>query len=438
MKILKYIIPIFILVCFTRCDIDDLANPNGSSTAGFEQDATKSALQTLVTGIEDLTRQDFGFYYDVTSIIGREYYFFTASDPRYTGEVLGKGGVAMDNAGFYGTRPYQGRYRTIKNANILIDGAGNSSLISPEEMNGYLGYAKTIQAHEYLLAANLQGSCGIRINVSDPDNLGPFTSGYDDSLNAIQSLLSEAASHLQSAGSSFPFTLSSAMGGFSDPQSFLTFNKGLSARVALYQGNMSEALSSLSGSFMDMGGDFNRGPARSYSLAGGDFANNLYRVPDQADAIIAHPSYVGDAEAGDGRLSKALLRTTGTLSLDGLSGDYDVWVFTSQEDAVPFMRNEELILIYAEANIGSNNGEATAAINAIRNAAGVGDYTGGADDASLLNEVLFQRRYSLFGEGHRWVDMRRLGRLGDLPLDRAGDLVHDHFPRPVSENDPCN
>ena len=433
MKMIKYIISLFLVASMFSCDIDDLGNPNGSSIAGFDQDATKSSLQTLVTGMEDLVRQNVSFYYDVTSIIGREYYFFTGSDPRYTGEVLGKGDSQLDNAGFYGTRPYQGRYRTVKTANVLIDGANNSTLITPTELNGYLGFAKTMQAYELHLVNNLQFENGIRIDVKDPDNLGPFVS-YNEALAAIQSLLDDAASNLASAGSAFPFGLSEAMAGFSDPQSFLTFNRGLSARIALYQGNKSDALSKLSSSFMDMGGDLNAGPARFYSSAGGDFNNNLYRVPDQADAIIAHPTFVADADPADSRLSKVLLRPSGTLTLDGLSGDYDVYVYKSLTDQVPYIRNEELVLISAEANIGGNNGAAVAAINVVRAAAGLGDYSGGMDDASLLNEVLYQRRYSLLGEGHRWVDMRRLGRLNELPLDRAGDDVWQQFPRPVSEN----
>ena len=97
------------------------------------------------------------------------------------------------------------------------------------------------------------------------------------------------------------------------------------------------------------------------------------------------------------------------------------------------IRNEELILIYAEANIGSNNDEAINAINIIRNAAGIGDYTGGTGSAELLDEVLYQRRYSLFGEGHRWIDLRRTGNLGRIALDRDGDIVHTQFPRPASE-----
>ena len=52
---------------------------------------------------------------------------------------------------------------------------------------------------------------------------------------------------------------------------------------------------------------------------------------------------------------------------------------------------------------------------------------------ALLDEVLKQRRYSLFGEGHYWLDMRRLGRLDQIPKDRTGDIVHEVFPVPLQE-----
>ena len=432
MKHLKYILLSVLLIPFISCQIDDAPNPNGSSIAEFDTDATPGALQTLVTGMEDLLRQEVGFYYDFVSIVGREYYFFTGSDPRFTGEILGRGDSQLDNAGFYGTRPYLGRYRTIRTANVLIDGAMNSSLLTSEDVNGYLGFAQTFQAYEFLLAANLQFQNGIRIDVSDPDNLGPFVT-YDEALAFIQGLLDEAQGNLNSAGSSFPFSLSAGLEGLDTPQTFATFNRGLAARVALYQGNTAGALSNLSSSFMDIDGDLQFGAFRFHSLAGGDFGNTLFRVPDQADAIIAHPSFVDDAEAGDSRLSKVLLRPSGTLTLDDLSGDYDVVRYTSFSDFVPYMRNEELVLIFAEANASSNPGQSVTALNAVRNAAGLPDYTGGMDAASIIDEVLFQRRYSLFAEGHRWIDHRRLGRLAELPLDRVGDDVWVELPRPVSE-----
>ena len=75
------------------------------------------------------------------------------------------------------------------------------------------------------------------------------------------------------------------------------------------------------------------------------------------------------------------------------------------------------------------------AINRVRNAAGIGDYTGATDATSLIEEILIQRRYSLFAEGHRWVDLRRLGRLNAtyVPLDRNGDNIISSFPTPFNE-----
>ncbi|MEK7255441.1 MAG: RagB/SusD family nutrient uptake outer membrane protein, partial [Bacteroidota bacterium] len=92
----------------------------------------------------------------------------------------------------------------------------------------------------------------------------------------------------------------------------------------------------------------------------------------------------------------------------------------------------------AEAEIQLNNlSEGTDALNEIRNAAGLGDYAGAGTKDALIDELLKQRRYSLFGEGHRWIDLRRYGRLGTLPIDRPDDDVFDHFPRPATENESC-
>jgi hypothetical protein len=47
--------------------------------------------------------------------------------------------------------------------------------------------------------------------------------------------------------------------------------------------------------------------------------------------------------------------------------------------------------------------------------------------------MLYERRYSLFFEGHRRIDVRRYDQLNTLPLERPGDDVWDEFPLPVSE-----
>ena len=73
-------------------------------------------------------------------------------------------------------------------------------------------------------------------------------------------------------------------------------------------------------------------------------------------------------------------------------------------------------------------------MNIVRAAAGLADYPAGSTTAANgLDRVLHEKRYSLFGEGHRWIDMRRYGRLGQLPLDRPGDSVLTRMVVPLAE-----
>ena len=115
-------------------------------------------------------------------------------------------------------------------------------------------------------------------------------------------------------------------------------------------------------------------------------------------------------------------------------GDYDVALYSSNTDNIPVIRNEELILLYAEANITSSPVTAVSALNIVREAAGLLPYTGATTPEALEDELLKQRRYSLFGEAHRWIDMRRFGRLAELPNDRATDNVPSAVPVPANEN----
>ncbi len=54
-------------------------------------------------------------------------------------------------------------------------------------------------------------------------------------------------------------------------------------------------------------------------------------------------------------------------------------------------------------------------------------------EAAFVDALLDQRRYELYAEGHRWVDIRRFGLLGTLPIDRPDDDVWSAFPIPEAE-----
>ena len=436
------IIPVLALtmLTFTACEIDFVENPNGPTLESLENGATLADLQLLASGVESIMRVDMQFYYWTTSMVGREYYDLNGTDPRYTGELLGEQGAVLDNNGFLTTRSFAGRYRAIRNAQVLINATinSNASLSVPEE-DGFLGYAKTIQAYQMLLVANRQFDNGIRLDVADPDKLGPFTSDNNASLDGILSLLDEALGHLNNAGDEFLFTLSSGFAGFDTPETFAQFTSAIAARAQLYRSGGSQAvLDRISKSFMDMGNPMDDGVYHAFGTTGNDIPNPLFYVPNN-DLYTVQNGWLADAEAGDLRVTAKTTpydpdEITVPVTLAGLSGDTQVSMMSSNTDQFPIIRNEELVLIYAEANIGRDNSATVNAINAVRAAAGLPDYSGGTDDASLTDEVLHQRRYSLFGEGHRWIDMRRYGRINQIPLDRPGDVVHTQFPRPATEN----
>lgn len=424
---------ICIVFGWSSCNkVDPIADPNNPSTSSITQNASLGEIQNLVVGTEAAMRNDINFYFDGVSVIGREYYRFSTSDPRFTSDLLGKGSATLDNNTFYTTNPFDARYRVVKNTNILIQALQNTkATITDAQRKAGIAYAKTVQAYELLLVFNQQYDNGIRVDVSDPDNLGPFLS-KDESLNAIQTLLNDANTDLKGNTADFPFSTTLYSNNASE---FSKFNRALAARVAVYRKDWSLANTALTESFFDLNGSLTEGVYYLYSTGGGDLLNPMFfplNTPP-AEARVVQPSFITNAEAGDARLSKAPKRTA-TAAQDALTSDYDFFVYKTNVDPIPIIRNEELILIYAEvqAQLG-NSSDAITAINKIRHSASLGNYSGGSDLSSLITEILKQRRYSLFGEGHRWIDLRRYGLLNQLPIDRAGDDIWIQFPRPATE-----
>lgn len=185
-----FIYTVFLLgsvLLFSSCK-KDYGDLNSATVESFTSNASPSELNNLVSGTESGMRNNLGLYLDDVGIIGREMYHFSASEPRYVTDLLGGGGATLSNSNFYITNTWASRYAVVKNCNVLIEAATNSKLITPAQRSGYLGFARTIKAYQLLMNLNLTDSNGIRIDVSDPNNLGPFVT-YDNALAAISSLL---------------------------------------------------------------------------------------------------------------------------------------------------------------------------------------------------------------------------------------------------------
>jgi hypothetical protein len=418
---------------FTSCK-KDYGNLNNATVEDFLKNASQSELNNLVSGTEAGMRNVLNLYLDDVGTLGREGYHFSGSEPRYITDLLGASNATLSGSNFYIANPWAARYRVIKNCNILIQAAANSTLISDAQKSGYIGFARTIKAYELLMNLNLTDSNGIRIDVTDPDHLGPFVS-YNVGLTAIASLLDSAKSDFSTGSVTLPIAFPLAgFTGLDDAAGLAKFNRALAARVSVYQKDWQAALTALNASFFGLNQAFKLGVYHVFGTGSGDQLNPLFIPQNQTGEVrVAHPSYAADIEAGDDRINKATLRTA-TASLLGLSSNRDVWVYTSSTAPLVIIRNEELILIYAEANIQLNNlSEGVNAINVIRNGHQLGDYAGAVTKDALIDEMLKQRRYSLFFEGHRWIDLRRYNLLNSLPIDRPGDDVWTEFPLPVTE-----
>ena len=428
-----YIFLLLPVLGLLSCSIDEQFDPNGPSINSVLNDASLTELNLLATGIEAGMRNGYNSYVTASGTIARELYIFDA-DPRNTEDLLGKEDLTLDANTFYITGPFLTRYAVVKNVNILLQALDNTDAVSETEKAGYRAFGNTIKAYMLSQVLDMLGSNGIRVDVADPENLGPYLS-EDASYDAVLALLDEAYGQLD--GAAFSFVLSDGFAGFNTPETFGEFNRAIAARVATHAGRYQQALDYVEASFLDLDGDLSVGPEHVFSTNAGDLLNPIYKPAGQSgDQLIVNPRIIAEATEGDNRLDKFRLRVQNT-SQDGLNGQYESALYASATSPIDIIRNEELVLIYAEANINLGNlEEAVDALNIIREAAGIGAYDGAVTQEALIDEMLYQRQYSLWGEGHLMWDLRRYGRLNDtyLPIDREGDDIFTQFPIPLSEN----
>lgn len=436
MKNIKYILLVSFIFSLYSCTLNEVTDPNRAGLFDITDNPSAQNLRFLAQGLESRTRNGMGNLITATGSIARELYDFNSSDPTTTATLIGKDGAALNGSEPQLTGLMFARYQAVKSADFILDMTERSVEIDESVKKGYRGYANTLKAYVLLDILNLLGTNGIRIDVVDPDNLGPYLS-ESESYQAIRSMLDTGYSELQ-GGADFDFDISAGFEGFNTPATFAQFNRAIAARVATRQGDYAAALSYVDDSFLTLdANNLNVGPKKLYSISGGDLVNVIFKAPQQSgDQYVVHNRFITDIQAGDTRINKFRLRDD-PVERDGLNGTHEINLYEDVESPIDHIRNEELILIYAEGNIHENNlGDAVTAIDIIRNAHGLADYSGAVTQDDLIDELLYHRGYSLWAEGHAMFDLRRYDRLNStyLPIDRAGDVIHTQFPIPPFEN----
>jgi hypothetical protein len=428
------------------CDmtVPDLNNPGVES---IRDNPTRSSVLSATTGLLIGYRGAMGAqngYVSQLGVLGRESYILDTADPRYVSEMLS--GERLDpGSPAFGGNFWAGPYLNIRNAHTVLDATEKVTGITEAEKNAIQGFAKTIQALDFLTLINTRDIEGAPIDVNRKlgEALAPIASKAEV-FDHIAGLLDGAKTNLLAGGDKFPFKLSAGFAGFDKPASFLKFNRAVRARVAVYMQEWATAQTALDESFLDETiadvSDLDTGVYHVFSGASGDTANGL-----NSANIYANPALLKHKDGStreDARLARKLTKAEEERKWQGITTDVLFTLYPDNEASLPIIRNEELILLRAEAYMKQENyTEATRLLNIIRTeSGGLPELPEVVSDAKIMeDELLEQRRFSLLFEGgHRWIDMRRYNRLEELRQEDPAGVsfkVHHHFPHPVAETD---
>lgn len=423
-----------------------LPNYNSPTVEGLAKDP--AGLQLAATGVLVTERNNYGSYVRDITILGREGYYYYATDGRFvTDYLIGNGGV-LSSTGF-ASGNWFGYFRNMRNAVNLVNATQGSGLSDPQKA-ATRGYASTFRALDMYYALSLRDTLGIPVEIlANPNDQSPFVSRAV-AYQRISTVLDSAKADLTAAGGTgFPFTLHSGFAGFDTPARFLKFNRAIAARVLAVRGSLecgnacyTQALAAVGESFVAPAAtiaDLNVGVYSVYSASAGDQLSGLSTAADPN--LVAHASFVADVQAkADGTPDNRLTRKIAPLAAPrignpasrSIPATQGFVVYGSNTTPTSIIRNEELLLLRAEANLRLGNlGAALVDLNNVR------AVSGGLPPlaAATLDALLYERRYSLILEGMRWLDARRFGRLASLPLDLPSHFVAKVIPIPKAECD---
>jgi hypothetical protein len=425
------------------CGDFNVPNSDAPSLDALQTNPTPSVINSATQGMFNGYRASVTGNLSNVSVFahyGREGYYIDVAQTSLTAFDVPL--TPNDGAGWAITYQYVQEANTIRRALDLVGAA-----MTDPQKEAIRGFVKTAEA--YLLHGQLraQDSIGIAIDTDHPrsDPL-PVIATRAQSFAFIIQRLDEAYASLGTAvtaGVSFPFQFPTGFAGFTTPAAFQQFNRALKARVLIETGDYAGALTALGQSFINTGSPMSFGVYNSYSTASGDQTNTFFDpngVSFVADTMLPRQAQAQPGGSVDLRVSTKMVQMAVYRTHTRVTSNYRWTIYNSNSAPLPIIKNEELILIRAEARYRTGDvAGALADINLVRGQSGGLAALGGfATSQAFDDELLYNRKYSLLFEyGHRWVDLRRFGRLlTDLIGPRGpGDLIFIRVPLPQPECD---
>lgn len=358
-------------------------------------------------------------------------------------------------------------YVQIRDANIIIDATPKAHDLSAAEQSLSIGVAQALKALAFTYIIETRANLGAPVDVDHPPDGTPAPFVTEDSVWAtiLHTLDSARANLAAGSTANFPFPPPPGFGNASSPQSFNQFVWALTAKAWCMRATATPANAAayyalalhpaIDSSFLSAaGGSLKFGINYDFSTGSGDVQNGLSEPMNgpiyfalDSDSINAQKQPVAGNPPDQRVLDKILHIPPGQLPqvLGGISipgiykfTNYFVGGNANPGAPIPVIRAEELVLLKAEAEIGTGAlAAAVTDLNTVRQQSGkLGPYAGAVTTPALITELLYNRRYSLIWEqGTRWIDARRFGLLSTIPIQVAGGNVPTRMPVPTDE---CN
>ncbi|MBV6425726.1 MAG: hypothetical protein KIPDCIKN_00210 [Haliscomenobacter sp.] len=448
-----FFIKVLILsIVFVSCEKDYLeTTPTGSVDAGSAYATTKNAA-AAINGIyrammvryeSSQGHSGYPALMIINDVLGEDLVFPNSTNGWHFNEQRWLS--HRSDVGTLARMPYNMYYRLIANANLAIANIDNA-VGTPAERNQIKGEALAIRGFSYFHLIQYYGK---RYDANAKPNSNPGVSLVLEPTQeglpraTVEEVYTQINADLDAA-SKLLTTARSAKSHFNK-----NVVRGIQARVALAQQNWSAAITFA----QEARQGFTLMSTTQYQDGFADVSNPEWmwgfdHLEDQSEFFGGYHSYIScnynssvnrqtpktinkllydRIPATDVRSKmwvKAPTASNSIVPAGGVRAPYMVQKFrlpgtpsTSTMGDVPFMRAGEMYLIEAEAK--ARSGDFTGAAKALFDLVSKRDpsYVQSAlTGEALIEEIMFHRRIELWGEGHRWLDLKRL----NLPLNRNG------------------
>lgn len=437
-----------------RSDFLDVPNYNSPTVDGVAKDP--NGIQLLATGIMNSQRGQFAGYNRQVGVFGREVYNYFVTDARnISGPLIGIPGPQRLDYGGFASGQWNPRFQGMKNANALISSV-NASPLTAAQKAATQGFAKTWYAFDLFYLIQTRDTLGSPTEIpADPVVPAPFKT-RDEVYTFISTMLDDAKANLTAGGSAFPFTMHSGFAGYDTPANFLKFNRAIAGKVLVIRGSLGcaacygQGITAINESYATAPGaattlaQLNTSPLHIYSSATGDAlnassiaTNNYVFAHANADAL----AQLQPGGAKDDRVLRKMVALASPVQAPGnglgIPARFTFNIYPSNSSPAPILRNEELILLRAEASWATGAvGAALTDLNNVRTVSGKLAALASVPTGSAgLDLIMYEKHMSTLYEGNRWVDMRRWNRLNQLPLDLPTHFVAKVMPIPQAECD---